>query len=217
VTIYDHLHLGKKWDLPGKHVNAAIVPKCDNCGDPNHLSPKCPKPCNEEKCKKARDAWAKARDSEGGRGGRGCGGRGGRGGGAGCRSGSDGQRAPWDSTAKGTNSGVMMIDGAWKMLCNKGCGWNETHTTKFHDEHQQMAAIFKVPPHHPYWLLSGKPYSAAAIAAGVLGPSVAGAAQVPSSASVLAGLTGVVDWHITNVESAEMSSFLGELCNVLGN
>ncbi len=46
---------------------------------------------------------------------------------------------------------------------------------------------------------------------------MAGATQVPTSASVLASLTGVVDQHITNVESAEMISFLGELCNVLGN
>jgi hypothetical protein len=70
VAIYDHLQLGKKWNLPGKHVNnAVIVPKCDNCGDPNHLSPKSPKPCNEEKCKKAWEAWAKTRDTEGGRGG----------------------------------------------------------------------------------------------------------------------------------------------------
>jgi hypothetical protein len=123
VAIYDHLQLGKKWNLPGKHVhNAAIAPKCDNCGNPNHLSPKCPKPCNEEKCKKAWEARAKARDSEGGRGGRGHGGQGGRGGGAGCGSGSGGQRAPWDSTAKNNNSGVMMINGAWKMLCNKGLG-----------------------------------------------------------------------------------------------
>ncbi len=86
---------------------------------PNHLSPKCPKPCDEEKRKKAQEAWAKARDSDGGKGGQGRGGQGGRGGGAG-RAG--GQRAPWDSTAKSNNSGVMMIDGAWKMLCNKGCG-----------------------------------------------------------------------------------------------
>ena len=215
VTIYDHLHLGKKWNLPNKHANATIVPKCDNCGDPGHLSPKCPKPRDEDKCKKAREARAKARESE--KGGRGRGDRGGRGGGAGRGSGSDGQRAPWDSTAKGTNSGVMMIDGAWKMLCNKGCGWNETHTTKFHDEHQRSAATFKVPPSHPYWLLSGKPYTAAAVAAGVLNPSVAGATQSPGPASLLAGLTGVVDKHLTNVESSEMSSFLGELRNVLGN
>ncbi len=110
-----------------------------------------------------------------------------------------------------------MINGAWKMLCNKGCGWNESHTTKYHDEHQQSAATFKVPPHHPYWLLLGNPYTAAAVAAGELSQSVAGATQVPTSASVPTSLTGDFDRHITNVESAEMSSFLGELCNVLGN
>ncbi len=218
VVIYDHLQLGKKWNLPGKHMNnAVIVPKCDNCGDPNHLSPKCPKSWDEEKCKKAWEAWAKAQDSEGGRGGQGRGGQGGRGGGAGRGSGSGGQHAPWDSTAKSNNSGVMMINGAWKMLCNLGCGWNESHTTKHHDEHQQSAATFKVPPHHPYWLLLGKPNTAAAIAAGVLSPSVAGATQIPTSESVLASLTGVIDRLVTNVKSAEMSSFLGELCNVLGN
>jgi hypothetical protein len=47
--------------------------------------------------------------------------------------------------------------------------------------------------------------------------SVAGATQIPTSASVLASLTGVVDQHIRNVKSAEMNFFLGELCNVLGN
>jgi hypothetical protein len=80
VAMYDHLQLGKKWNLPDKHVNnAVIVPKCDNCGNLNHLSPKCPKPCNEEKCKKARESRARAWDSEGGRGGQGRGGRGGQG------------------------------------------------------------------------------------------------------------------------------------------
>ncbi len=110
-----------------------------------------------------------------------------------------------------------MVNGVCKMLCNKSCGWNESHTTKYHDEHQQLAATFEVPPHHPYWSLLGKPYAAAAVAAGVLNPSVAGATQVPTSASVLASLMSVIDQHITNVESAEMSSFLGELRNVLGN
>ena len=46
---------------------------------------------------------------------------------------------------------------------------------------------------------------------------MAGATQSPGPASFLAGLTGVVDKHLTNVESSEMSSFFGELRNVLGN
>ena len=75
-AIYDHLNLGNKWNLPGKprHHAAATVNKCDNCGALDHLSPKCPKPLDEEKCKKAREARSKARDTEGGRGGRGRGG-----------------------------------------------------------------------------------------------------------------------------------------------
>ena len=33
-AIFDHLHLGNKWNLPGKHGHhaAATVTKCDNCG-----------------------------------------------------------------------------------------------------------------------------------------------------------------------------------------
>ena len=52
MAIYDHLQLGKKWNLPRKQFNAVLVPKSDNCGDSNHLSPKCPKPHDEEKCKR---------------------------------------------------------------------------------------------------------------------------------------------------------------------
>ena len=123
------------------------------------------------------------RESDGGRGGRGHGGCSGCGGGAGCGSDSDGPCAPWDSTTIGTNSSMMMMDETWKMLCNKGCGWNETHTTKYHDEQQQSAATFKVPPNHPYWLLLGKIYAAAA--AEVLSLSGRGATQIPTSALML--------------------------------
>jgi hypothetical protein len=46
VTIYDSLSLslGNQWNLQGgKHlVNAVVVAKCDNCGDKDHLSNKCP-------------------------------------------------------------------------------------------------------------------------------------------------------------------------------
>ena len=208
-------------EFPGKKFNAVLMPpKCDNCGDPNHLSPKCPKPRDEDKCKRAREARAKARDADGGRGGRGRGGRDGRGGGAG-----RGERAPWsDSTAKSANSansGVANIDGTWKMHCSKCDGWNDTHTTKYHDEQQRSAATFKVPPHHPYWFLSGKVYPAV-VAAGVTfaptaGAAGSGAGTASMSGSMLSSLTGVVDRAITTTENAEMSSFLGELRSVMGN
>jgi hypothetical protein len=70
-AIYDHLNLGNKWNLPGKPRNCAAttVNTCDNWGALDHLSPKVPKPLDEEKCKKAREALAKARDTKKGRGG----------------------------------------------------------------------------------------------------------------------------------------------------
>jgi hypothetical protein len=87
----------------------------------------------------------------------------------------------------------QIFEGTWKMHCSKCGGWNETHTTKYHDEQQQSAATFKVPPHHPYWPMLGKIYPA--IVAGVtFAPTGAGAASTGSttSGSVLASLTGVL-------------------------
>jgi len=110
------------------NVNAVVVAKCDNCGEKDHLANKCPKPCDDERCKKARDARAKAKEDSGGRGGGGRGGQGVCGAGG---HGNSGERTPWDKS-EGSNSGIKMIDGAWKMLCNKGCGWNTSHTTGYH-------------------------------------------------------------------------------------
>ena len=104
------------------------------------------------------------------------------------------------------------------MHCSKCGGWNETHTTKYHDEQQRSAAMFKVPPHHPFWLMLGKIYPA--IAAGVtFAPTEAGAASTGStkSGSVLASLTGVIDRALTTTESSEMSSFVADFRNVLEN
>ncbi len=68
-AIYNQLNLGNKLNLPGKpgHHAAGTVNKCDICGSQDHLSPECPKAHDEEKCKKAREARAKARDTDGGR------------------------------------------------------------------------------------------------------------------------------------------------------
>jgi hypothetical protein len=64
----------------------------------------------------------------------------------------------------------------------------------------------------------GKIYPA--IVAGVtFAPTRAGAASTGSttSGSVLASLTGVIDCALTTTKSSEMSSFLADLGNVLGN
>ena len=221
-ALYDNLNLGKKWNLPGKEagLHANIVSKCDNCGAPDHLANKCTKPRDDERCKAARDAREKAKEDLRGRGGggRGGGGRGGRGGrGDGGRGNSD-ERAPWkesEGSNSNSNSGVKMIDGAWKMLCNKGCGWNSTHTTGFHNEQSRSALNFKLPPEHMWWRVSGKQYAAAGAA--VILPSGADATQVVQDRQQMRALTGVVDQYMTGTDNAEMSSFLGDMRRALGN
>ena len=71
MNTYDNLNLGRQWNVPGKSANALPV-TCDNCGG-LHTANKCHQPCDEEKCKKSREACLKAS----GDGGRGQGGRGG--------------------------------------------------------------------------------------------------------------------------------------------
>jgi hypothetical protein len=123
-----------------------------------------------------------------------------------------------DAAKKGANSGVMNIEGIWKMNCSK-CGINDTHTTKYHDEQLRNVATFRLPASHPWYITSGKPYQAAAVVGSVLALPGAGA-SVPGSAgsgSMLGSLTSLVDRTITSTENSEMSAFLSEFCNVLGN
>jgi len=217
-ALYDNLNLGKKWNLPGNNpgLHANIVSKCDNCGALDHLANKCTKPRDDERCKAARDARDKAKEDSRGRGGggRGGGGRGGRGGGGDGGRGTSDERAPWKESDP-SKSGVKMIDGAWKMLCNKGCGWNSTHTTGFHNEQSRSALNFKLPPEHMWWRVSGKQYAAAGAA--VILPSGADATQVVQDRQQMSALTGVVDQYMTGTDNAEMSSFLGDMRRALGN
>jgi len=218
-AIYDHLHAGNRWNLPGKPgLHATIVNSCDNCGSPDHYSTTCPEPYDADKCKKAREARAHARkEDNGGRGS--CGGRGGRGGGAG----RGGDRAPWgdDSARKSTAAGIMEFEGTWKMHCSKcdGDGWNETHTTKYHDDQKRNAATFQLPRTHPWYLYSGQVWSAAGVGTIVTLPSASatGSEAAGSEGSILSSLTRLVDRTMTGTDSSEMSSFLSEMRNVLGN
>jgi hypothetical protein len=110
----------------------------------------------------------------------------------------------------------MNIEGIWKMNCSK-CGWNESHTTKYHDKQSCNAASFKVPPHHPYWLMSGKIYQTAGAAGAISALPGAGAASTGLGGPMLGSLTGVINHAMTSTKSSEMSSLLAEMRDVLGN
>ena len=67
--------------------------------------------------------------------------------------------------------------------------------------------------------MSGKTYPAAV--AGVTFASTGAGAMLneagTASGSMRSNLTGLVDWHMTTSESAEMSYFLRELLSMMGN
>jgi hypothetical protein len=97
------------------------------------------------------------------------------------------------------------------------CGWNETHTTKFHDEQGRSAVTFQVPAHHPWRVTSGKVFSAAIVIGGTPSAGAASVAGTVASGSMLSGLTSVVDRHMTNLDNSEMTSLLADMRSVLGN
>jgi hypothetical protein len=54
----------------------------------------------------------------------------------------------WKSNAKAVNAvttsgGIRKFKGKWSMMC-KSCGWNTTHTTKFHDSYVKDPALFSL-------------------------------------------------------------------------
>ncbi len=54
-----------------------------------------------------------------------------------------------------TSGGVGKHKGKWSMMC-KYCGWNTTHTTRFHDSYAEDPASFSLPATHLFWTKSCK-------------------------------------------------------------
>ena len=98
------------------------------------------------------------------------------------------------------------------MKCNKGCGWNTTHTTKYCDEFKRNGTSFSVPPSHPYWALSKKAHPSAA-ATGSIIPSTG--LSVGSQSTMHDRMISLIDRQMTQTENSDMASLLAELKNCL--
>ena len=219
MNIYDNMITAKKWIVPGRGVNSLnhdFKPKCDNCGG-EHFANECPHPRDDEKCKKAREARAASKKSQGG-GGRGGGkgkNRGGRGGGQGEQGTKRGQ---WTSGGDaGTNAasstqGLEFVDGQWLMSCKK-CGLNTTHTSGYHDEYARYGVKFSLPVTHPYNMkmaeqasVGGKPIVDTGASRGVT--------HEPNP-SVMGQLKTLIDSRMSSTENSEMAAFYSDLKGML--
>lgn len=144
VEEYHALCTASVWH-PGRGQRANLaqqgVPTCWNCGETAHTVKDCPKPKDRAKIEAGKKKWQEARASSRGSGGK------------------SGERKKWGSTPGGSSSLAAQIksfQGVPHAYCTKKlpdgtiCGWNSSHSTKYHAMSQRdgfdLAAI---SPQHP--------------------------------------------------------------------
>ena len=131
------------------------------------------------------------------------------------------KRSQWgnsNDTAKTntTTQGIECINNVWMMKCNKGCGWNTTHTSKYCDKFKRNGASFStLPATHPYWAFSKKAHHGAAATGSTIPP--AGSSD-GSQSNMSNCMISMINDQITQTENSEVASFLSENKNsLLGN
>ena len=98
------------------------------------------------------------------------------------------------------------------MKCNKGCGWNTTHTTKYCNEFKRNGASFSVPPLHPYWALSKEAHPSAS----ATGPTISSSGLSAGSQSTMSDrMISAVNRQMTRTENSDITSLLAALKNCL--
>ncbi len=212
--VFHSINLTNKWYIPQGHQADAFGIVCFNCDSPDHTSDKCPLPRNEAKITKAKEVCAKSVGKKHGSGGCGCwwgpgDGHGGHGGDQ------NNTRGKWGATkgapaTPGTNTssgdGVEKKNGKWMMNC-KSCGWNESHTSKYHDKWNRNQSTFSIPATHVFWSKFGTTPSAET------GPTPAAGS---ASSSVSKGqLSGLINWYKTETDNWAFSSFFSEFEELL--
>jgi len=153
VDEYHALNTAGKWNVPHStpHAGAARTGvDCWNCGANGHASHECRKPKNHENIAANRKKWQETRDKQ--------------------NQGSEGGRPPIQQQQRkkwGTEqpSGEVKWEGGTpKAHCNR-CGWNDSHSTKYHSAYSKNPASFNIctaSPKHPLTLAkfgSGTPMS----------------------------------------------------------
>ncbi len=122
------------------------------------------------------------------------------------------QNSKSEYNASTANQGVECINGVWMMKCNKGCGWNTTHTTKYCNELKRNGASFSVPPLHLYWALSKKAHPSAS----ATGSTIPSAGSSDGHHSTMSDrMISLINRQMTQTKNSDMVSLLAELKNCL--
>ena len=139
TDLYNSLSTGNSWHIP----SGGRVHSCWNCGE-DHGVTKCKKPKDQARIQANKKKWEEEKKKKYGSNTEGL------------SSGNQYERSRFggkkpDSKQHGS-SGVEKFNNVWHMLCNKGCGWNCTHTTGFHSAYVINPSSFPagLPPSRPY-------------------------------------------------------------------
>ena len=98
-------------------------------------------------------------------------------------------------------NGIEERNGSWMMNC-KSCGWNNTHTSRYHGKWTCNQSAFKLPVTHMFWSKLG---SALFVEKGPPpAPSTA------TSGVSKAQLSGLISWYITETEDDMCAFFLNK-------
>jgi hypothetical protein len=138
TDLYNSLSTGNSWHIPSGRVHS-----CWNC-DGDHGVNKCKQPKDQARIQTNKKKWEEEKRKKFGSGN------------GGPSSSNQYERSRFggrktDNKQPG-NSGVQKFNNVWHMLCNKGCGWNCTHTTGFHSAFTANPSSFPaaLPAAHPY-------------------------------------------------------------------
>jgi hypothetical protein len=145
VDVYDKLCVAGHWIKLDKSSQRALVNAvniCWNCGAQGHAAGNCPKPRDNATFEKNKKAFYDNRRSKEGQAG---GDRRGKKGGDKNKdkSSAEYQRKVW------ANQGIAMVNGSLMVNC-KSCGFNTTHSTKFHDLWAENPTTFRLSANHSY-------------------------------------------------------------------
>ena len=147
--LYQEYHTADEWATP-TNAYANAIGLCHNCGG-SHAGGwrKCPKPLDENRVKRAAEEYAAKKQTQ-------CStGVGQRYSGTGNSNSNYSQgnckgygKKEWGPPKSG--EAVRKIKKRLYCACSKGCGWNQTHSTKYHDDWERDPANFKLPASHVF-------------------------------------------------------------------
>ena len=128
VEFYHSLNTADKWAVVQGPKFSAVIGVCWNCGKEGHGVKTCPEPRNEERIQKARQEFYRKKNEQREQEQRDC------------SEGGSGNytRNKWGAPDDGAPQ-IRMFGGEWCAWCGEidrngnRCGWNSTHSTKFHD------------------------------------------------------------------------------------